>query len=150
MWALLMHGSSTRGTTTFSRRNQCLSITSVCLWQLCWRKPARCQPRLASHQVHSTSHQSIAQNPEFSTPLSRSDGFGHWPTFGHQWGSCNFYIDGVSWWRCLKCGDSKLFLCLNNKKQCFVTYHQKWIIWLGHSVTLCGLVINLDKCDVEI
>uniref|UniRef100_A0A8C2EAB2 PiggyBac transposable element-derived protein domain-containing protein n=1 Tax=Cyprinus carpio TaxID=7962 RepID=A0A8C2EAB2_CYPCA len=55
----------------------------------------------------------------------RYDGTGQWPTFGTQRGRCNLCKGGVSRWQCSKCGDGKLFLCLNNKNQCFVAYHQR-------------------------
>ncbi|XP_039537279.1 piggyBac transposable element-derived protein 2-like isoform X2 [Pimephales promelas] len=66
-------------------------------------------------------------NPRVLHPTQevRYDGVGHWPTFGTQRGRCNLCKSGVSRWRCSKCGDGKLFLCLNNKNQCFVAYHQR-------------------------
>ncbi|XP_020354803.1 piggyBac transposable element-derived protein 2-like isoform X3 [Oncorhynchus kisutch] len=66
-------------------------------------------------------------NPRALQPTAdvRYDCLGHWPIFGEQRGRCNLCVKGVSRWKCSKCGDGKLFLCLNNKQQCFVCYHQK-------------------------
>lgn len=85
--------------------------------------PARVgRPPGAKHkpQVHRP-------NPRVLHPTQevRYDGIGHWPTFGTQRGRCNLCKSGVSRWRCSKCGDGKLFLCLNYKNQCFVAYHQR-------------------------
>ncbi|XP_035639073.1 piggyBac transposable element-derived protein 2-like isoform X4 [Oncorhynchus keta] len=74
---------------------------------------------------HTTPKQ--LHNPRALQPTAdvRYDCLGHWPIFGEQRGRCNLCVKGVSRWKCSKCGDGKLFLCLNNKQQCFVCYHQK-------------------------
>ncbi|KAM9478532.1 piggyBac transposable element-derived protein 2-like isoform 4-T4 [Salvelinus alpinus] len=81
--------------------------------------PARVgQPSVPPKRLH---------NPRALQPTAdvRYDCLGHWPIFGEQRGRCNLCVKGVSRWKCSKCGDGKLFLCLNNKQQCFVCYHQK-------------------------
>lgn len=85
--------------------------------------PARVgRPTSAKHkpQVRRPNPRVLHPAPEV-----HYDGVRHWPTFGTQRGRCNMCKIGVSRWRCSKCGDGELFLCLNNKKQCFVAYHEK-------------------------
>ncbi|XP_041664121.1 piggyBac transposable element-derived protein 2-like isoform X2 [Cheilinus undulatus] len=85
--------------------------------------PARAGwPPSAQHKQHIRRLNPRCLHP---TMQVRYDGIGHWPSVGRQRGRCNFCKGGVSRWRCSKCGDGKLFLCLNSKKQCFVAYHQK-------------------------
>uniref|UniRef100_A0A4W5R0G1 PiggyBac transposable element-derived protein domain-containing protein n=1 Tax=Hucho hucho TaxID=62062 RepID=A0A4W5R0G1_9TELE len=85
--------------------------------------------RVGQPSVPPNPHKSPKRlhNPRTLQPTAdvRYDCLGHWPIFGEQRGRCNLCVKGVSRWKCSKCGDGKLFLCLNNKQQCFVCYHQK-------------------------
>ncbi|XP_041695162.1 piggyBac transposable element-derived protein 2 isoform X4 [Coregonus clupeaformis] len=87
--------------------------------------PARIGQQSVLPNPHTTPKR--RHNPRALQPTAdvRYDCLGHWPIFGEQRGRCNLCVKGVSRWKCSKCGDGKLFLCLNNKQQCFVCYHQK-------------------------
>uniref|UniRef100_A0A673IQ48 PiggyBac transposable element-derived protein domain-containing protein n=1 Tax=Sinocyclocheilus rhinocerous TaxID=307959 RepID=A0A673IQ48_9TELE len=70
-------------------------------------------------------HKPQVPNPEFSIPAWRSTimalDTGPYLALSEGGAICA----NVSRWQCSKCGDGKLFLCLNNKKQCFAAYHQR-------------------------
>lgn len=103
--------------------SRCLSVAATLKW-------ANKIPATVGWSPSSEHKPQVCRpNPRVLHPTQKVcyAGIRHWPTFGIQQGRCSLWsVDvGTSPSQCYKFGDGKLVICLNNKKQCFVEYHQK-------------------------
>ena len=76
------------------------------------------RPSFASMEVQQKKKKAKTSIPAFET---RKDGIGHWPQHTEQRNRCRFEgCNGKSRVFCDKC---KVYLCLYEKKNCFLNYH---------------------------